>query len=107
LFGFPGDVVVPPEPVFTVRGNVEPSPLVKVIVFELTEAVTTAFGVKEAVAAVPDKLPLKLPVLYEEVKLLYELVKALNEAVVTNEVVSTPLITTQFEVVSQSAELVV
>jgi hypothetical protein len=29
----------PPEPVFTVIGNVEPSPLVKVIVFELTDAV--------------------------------------------------------------------
>jgi hypothetical protein len=30
----------PPEPVFTVIGNVEPLPLVKVIVFEITDAVT-------------------------------------------------------------------
>jgi hypothetical protein len=33
------DPPLPPEPVFTVIGKVEPSPLVKVIVFKLTEAV--------------------------------------------------------------------
>jgi hypothetical protein len=41
----------PPEPVFTVIGNVDPSPLVNVIVFNETEAVITALGVNEAVLA--------------------------------------------------------
>jgi hypothetical protein len=33
------DPPLPPDPVFTIIGKVEPSPLVKVIVFKLTEAV--------------------------------------------------------------------
>ena len=39
------------EPVFTVIGNVVPSPLVNVIVFELTEAVNTLFNASDAVVA--------------------------------------------------------
>ena len=35
----------PPEPVFTVIGNVLPSPLVKVIVFNTTEAVVNRLDV--------------------------------------------------------------
>ena len=41
----------PPLPVLTVIGNVVPLPLVNVIVFEDTDAVTIAFGVNEAVEA--------------------------------------------------------
>ena len=41
----------PPLPVLTVIGNVVPLPLVNVIVFEDTDAVTKAFGVKDAVSA--------------------------------------------------------
>ena len=41
----------PPLPVLTVIGNVVPLPLVNVIVFEDTDAVTKAFGVNEAVEA--------------------------------------------------------
>jgi hypothetical protein len=41
----------PPEPVFTVIGKVDPSPLVNVIVFKITEAVVKAFGVYDAVVA--------------------------------------------------------
>ena len=50
----------PPLPVLTVIGNVAPSPLVNVIVFEDTDAVVIAFGVKDAVEAneaVPSKEP--------------------------------------------------
>ena len=39
------------EPVFTVKANVVLSPLVNVTTLLLTEAVTTAFGVNDAVAA--------------------------------------------------------
>jgi hypothetical protein len=38
----------PPLPVLTVIGNVVPLPLVNVIVFDDTDAVTIAFGVLEA-----------------------------------------------------------
>ena len=38
-------------------GNVVPLPLVNVIVFEDTDAVTKAFGVDEAVVAVPKSEP--------------------------------------------------
>ena len=41
----------PPLPVLTVSGNVVPSPLVNVIVFKDTDAVTKAFGVNDAVEA--------------------------------------------------------
>ena len=41
----------PPLPVLTVIGNVVPLPLVNVIVFEDTDAVTKAFGAKDAVEA--------------------------------------------------------
>ena len=41
----------PPLPVLTVIGNVVPLPLVNVIVFEDTDAVTIAFGVKDDVKA--------------------------------------------------------
>jgi hypothetical protein len=41
----------PPLPVLTVIGNVVPLPLVNVIVFEDTDAVTKAFGVKDDVKA--------------------------------------------------------
>ena len=41
----------PPLPVLTVMGNVVPLSLVNVIVFEDTDAVTIAFGVKDAVEA--------------------------------------------------------
>ena len=50
----------PPLPVLTVIGNVVPLPLVNVIVFDNTDAVVIAFGVKDAVEA---KLELKA---YEE-----------------------------------------
>ena len=40
-----------PPPPLTVIGNVVPLPLVNVIVFEDTDAVTIAFGVKDAVKA--------------------------------------------------------
>ena len=51
-----------PLPVLTVIGNVVPLSLVNVIVFEDTDAVTIAFGVKddvEANEAVPSKDPVK------------------------------------------------
>jgi hypothetical protein len=41
-------LTVTAEPVFTVIGNVVPSPLVNVIVFELTEAVNTLFNANDA-----------------------------------------------------------
>ena len=46
-----------PPPPLTVIGNVVPLPLVNVIVFEDTDAVTKAFGVKDAVVAVPKSEP--------------------------------------------------
>ena len=52
--------VASPLPVLTVIGNVVPLPLVNVIVFDNTDAVTIEFGVKDAVEA---KLELKA---YEE-----------------------------------------
>ena len=62
----------PPLPVLTVIGNVVPLPLVNVIVFEDTDAVTKAFGVNEAVEAneaVPKSEPVnavavKAPVMF-------------------------------------------
>jgi hypothetical protein len=57
----------PPEPVLTVIGNVLPSPLVNVIVFNETEAVINALEVLDAVSAlidqleVPNKDPLNTP----------------------------------------------
>jgi hypothetical protein len=42
-----------PEPVSTVRGNVLPSPLVNVIVFELIEAVTSKLPVSVGVPPEP------------------------------------------------------
>ena len=47
----PGEPPPPPLPVLTVIGNVVPLPLVNVIVFNDTDAVTMAFGVNEAVEA--------------------------------------------------------
>ena len=49
----------PPLPVLTVMGNVVPLPLVNVIVFDDTDAVTIAFGVEDAVVAVPSNEPVK------------------------------------------------
>jgi hypothetical protein len=51
LNGNPAPDPPPAEPVLTVIGKVEPSPLVKVIVFKLTDAVISALGVKDAVLA--------------------------------------------------------
>jgi len=59
-----GKAAPPPLPVLTVIGNVVPSPLVNVIVFEDTDAVTKAFGVKDAVEA---KLELTAFKTYEDV----------------------------------------
>ena len=44
-------LTVTAEPVFTIIGNVEPSPLVNVIVFDDTDAVTIASGVKDELTA--------------------------------------------------------
>jgi hypothetical protein len=49
VYGKDDPLPPPPEPVLTVIGNVEPSPLVKVIVFKLTEAVVS----KEPVSKLP------------------------------------------------------
>jgi hypothetical protein len=60
-------LTVTADPVFTVTANVLPFPLVKVKIFDNTEAVTNAFGVNDAVFANEavfgtnvDKLTLKL-----------------------------------------------
>jgi hypothetical protein len=92
--------------VLTVIGNVVPSPLVKVIVLDTTEAVTNAFGVNEAVAALIafDIEPLKKDAVaaneadvannaFEIEPLKYEAVTALNAqlAVPNNDPVTLPL----------------
>lgn len=60
----------PPLPVFTVIGNVLPSPFVKVIVFKDTDAVAIALGAYEAVSEYEAEVELsgvpliQLPALY-------------------------------------------
>jgi hypothetical protein len=91
---------VPPEPVLTVIGKVDPSPFVKVIVFKLTEAVVnndpvlvvdplTTYSAQLAVPLrLPVKLPLNDPVLYDAVNMFILAVNALKLEVVTNPLVS-------------------
>ena len=66
----------PPDPVFTVIGNVEPSPLVNVIVFKATDAVEIELTELLAQLAVPAKLPVatKLSIVVG-ITILYVLLK--------------------------------